>query len=191
MHTAHCFETVILNPRPIGVLVRGWQRCNKWLLLFSVGIVLAGCSAPKPRVGSSHVVVQKASGATIPASIEQKAAHLAEKYVGVPYRYGGSTPQGFDCSGLVYFVYHSLGVAVPRTALEQHEATRPVARHDLRPGDLVFFYTSVEHVGIYTGNNEFIHAPSTGKDVRKSSLDTPYFAQGFAGGGRLTEPSTH
>jgi len=145
-------------------------------------LALSACSAPPIRTSAPI----GSTGST--ASLGVQAAHLAEKEVGVPYRYGGANPQGFDCSGLVYYVYHSLGVSVPRTALAQHQAAKPVAQKDLKPGDLVFFYTSVDHVGIYLGDQTFVHAPSTGKTVTKASLKEPYFALGFAGGGRFVNP---
>jgi cell wall-associated NlpC family hydrolase len=151
-------------------------------LLAAVGtVLLASCAGVPERVRSTPVVTPSATAATIGL----EAAKLAEKEIGVAYRYGGASPQGFDCSGLVYFVYHSLGVNVPRTALAQHQAATPVPQKELRPGDLVFFYTSVDHVGIYLGDHQFIHAPSSGKTVTKGSLNEPYFQLSFAGGGRL------
>jgi len=111
---------------------------------------------------------------------------VAMKYLGVPYVWGGATPSGFDCSGLVQYCYAQLGVQVPRTARDQYFAgTRiPADRLDLlRPGDLVFFaYKSdpeqIHHVGIYAGGGSYIHAPQTGDVVRVSSLQERITSRG-------------
>lgn len=106
----------------------------------------------------------------------------------MPYVYGGDTPRGFDCSGLVYYVYTQAGLRVPRTANAQLYASHPVTFDDLRPGDLVFFEIAGDaqmHVGIYAGNGRFIHAPETGASVSWARLDNPYWKARFAGGGRF------
>ena len=112
----------------------------------------------------------------------------AQSRIGAPYKYGGSGPDAFDCSGLVSYAYRQIGVAVPRTAAQQFAAATPVKRSDLRPGDLVFFRLdsrAVSHVGIYAGDGRFVHAPQRGGNVRLASLDDDYFRRSFAGGGRL------
>jgi murein DD-endopeptidase len=119
------------------------------------------------------------------------AATLALAQVGVPYRYGGADPQrGFDCSGLVSYVHGLEGVSVPRTAATQFAAARKVAVDDLRAGDLVFYRLvpgsrDVTHVGIYTGQGRFVHAPQTGRVVGSANVDDPYYRERFAGAGRL------
>ncbi|HWK26211.1 MAG TPA: C40 family peptidase, partial [Solirubrobacter sp.] len=117
------------------------------------------------------------------------AIEEASKYLGTDYKWGGSTPQtGFDCSGLMQWSYAQAGVQIPRVTYTQIEAGAAVAdRADLRPGDLVFFSNAgdVHHVGMYLGNDEFLHAPQTGDVVKVSSLKEPYFAQQFAGGRRF------
>lgn len=115
-------------------------------------------------------------------------ARAAESELGSPYRYGGTGPDAFDCSGLVYFVHRRMGLEVPRTAAQQFAAATPVKQKDLRPGDLVFFRLAgrkVSHVGIYTGDDRFVHAPQSGGEVRVASLEEEYFRRRYAGAGRL------
>ncbi|MBA2874566.1 C40 family peptidase [Thermaerobacillus caldiproteolyticus] len=106
-----------------------------------------------------------------------KIIPASKKYVGVPYQWGGTTAKGFDCSGLIYHVYSSLGIDVPRTTAEMYRMGVSVKKEDLRVGDLVFFDTDgngVSHAGIYIGNGKFIHSSSS-KGVIISSLDDPYY----------------
>ena len=153
---------------------------------------LAGCAGAPPVRPVAPSIATSAAVPPAPvtgrAPLGEQAAALALTFIGTPYRYGGRTPAGFDCSGLVWYVYQTLGVPVPRTAAEQRVAAQAVPRDALQPGDLVFFYTPVGHGGIYLGDGEFVHAPAAGKRVERVRLDTPYFILGFAGGGRLTAP---
>ena len=118
---------------------------------------------------------------------------VAERYLGVPYRYGGVTPSGLDCSGFTSVVLLELGVKVPRTAEAQYAAGAPVNRDGLRPGDLVFFDTlgnGVSHVGIYLADGTFIHAASLPPKVIESRLDELYYASRFVGARRfLPDPA--
>jgi len=114
--------------------------------------------------------------------------------IGTPYTWGGDDPQdGFDCSGLVLFVYREIaGMDLPRTARAQRKQGHTVARPQLQPGDLVFFTTrgrskAVSHVGIYIGQNEFVHAPSRGASVRVDRLDSPYWGKRYAGARRYID----
>lgn len=130
-----------------------------------------------------------------PASRDRKKARThqrdeivttAESFIGVPYRFGGTSPKrGFDCSGLSIAVYHLNGLNLPRTSKEQWGAGRPVNRNQLSKGDLIFFATSggrkVSHVGIYVGKNEFIHAPGRGKRIRIDSLSREYYRRRYVG----------
>jgi cell wall-associated NlpC family hydrolase len=98
--------------------------------------------------------------------------------VGKPYRFGGSSPSGFDCSGLVLYSYKQAGVALPHSTDKQRSASRVVKVAELRRGDLLFFNQEGKkhgHVGIYVGEGKFVHAPSSGKSVRSDSLDSPYW----------------
>ena len=146
--------------------------------------LLAGCagSPPRPPPAAPEPVPVE------PQRLGARAATLARGYIGTRYRYGGDTPSGFDCSGLVFYVYRTLGLAVPRTAAEQRANARRIPADALEPGDLVFFSTPEDHVGIYLGNGEFVHAPAAGRRVERARLDSPYFILGFAGAGRVAPP---
>jgi cell wall-associated NlpC family hydrolase len=123
-----------------------------------------------------------------PVPVNESIAATAESLVGSRYRFGGSGPQEFDCSGLVFYVHRQNGIEVPRTAAEQFLLARPVPRHALRAGDLVFFRNgrpAVTHVGVYIGDGAFVHAPKTGRPVAHARLDDEYFLVNFAGAGRL------
>jgi cell wall-associated NlpC family hydrolase len=120
-----------------------------------------------------------------PAGGHPEAAQIALGYIGVPYRWGGSTPDGFDCSGLVSYVYAQLGIDLPHYAAAQYGYGTPVARDQLQPGDLVFF-DNLAHVGIYIGGDQFVAAPHTGTDVRIDSLDEAWYSSHYVGARRLT-----
>lgn len=94
---------------------------------------------------------------------------IAKQYIGVPYRWGGTTPKGFDCSGFTQYVYRKAGISLPRTSYEQRFVGKKISRNDLRSGDLVLF---PGHVGIYVGGGMYIHAPQPGESVKISSLSS-------------------
>jgi len=105
---------------------------------------------------------------------------------GHPYRFGGSTPSGFDCSGLVVYAAQGAGIPVPRTAADQWKTGVAVEREALQAGDLVFMRLNRElHVGIMTGPDSFVHAPSSGGQVRIDLLDSRPYRKGFIGGRRI------
>ncbi len=141
------------------------------LTLLCLLLCLGGCATPPSRLGKpilpGHLVAREAT-----------------RFTGIPYRYGGTSPRGFDCSGLVYYVHRRLGMTVPRTTQEQWRKSRHVRR--LAPGDLLFFRPPKHrwHVGIYLGDNRFVHAPSTGKRVRIEALNG-YWRRYYLGAGRF------
>lgn len=168
----------VLDSRPGG----------RFLPLRAAAVLLA--AALLAACGGSNVRPSDAGGAgrvEIPTreTIGARLAERAAAFVGTRYRYGGATPDGFDCSGLVWYVHRELGIAVPRRAADQRAAAESVPRDRLLPGDLVFFYTPEDHVGIYLGGGEFVHAPASGRRVSRARLDSPYFAVAFAGAGRF------
>lgn len=138
------------------------------VLLIVASCVLAGCASAPARQ----------SPAPAPASGE-RAASYAVKMVGKPYRYGGASPsRGFDCSGLVQYSYAHAGRKLPHNTEAQWRLSKPIRRTELRRGDLVFFDEKGgknSHVGIYLGDGTFVHAPSSGKSVRRDRLDAPYW----------------
>jgi cell wall-associated NlpC family hydrolase len=118
-------------------------------------------------VGASALAPEGAS--VIPPSSHQGVVGIALSYVGVPYVWGGSTPSGFDCSGLVMYAYAQVGISLPHSSYAMWNMGVPVPENQLQPGDLVFF-NGLGHVGLYIGGGEFVHAPHTGTFVQVSSL---------------------
>ena len=122
--------------------------------------------------------------------VMQGVVDRALRYIGIPYRFGGSDPRsGFDCSGLVNHVFReTLGIALPRTSRQLAAVGVPVARDELRPGDLVFFNTrgaANSHVGIYLGDDRFVHAPRARTLVRIDRIGDPGYRERFEGARRL------
>ena len=144
-----------------------------WLLVGLFLLSLAACASVAPTDAP-----RQAPRAQLDERPASRAAQHAAGMIGKPYRYGGATPSGFDCSGLVQFSYGQAGIRVPRSTDEQRRASRPVRPVNLQPGDLLFFDQEGKknsHVGIYVGNGTFVHAPSSGKRVRSDRTDSPYW----------------
>ncbi len=143
-------------------------------------IALNGCASnPNPGQPLSTQEVENAR-LEVPASAmpENPIVHIAHELEGAPYRYGGVTPQGFDCSGFVHYVYRSADISIPRTTRDQYRSARKVALEQARPGDLLFFRISsrkLSHVGLYIGDGRFIHASTSKKQVIESSLNDGYW----------------
>jgi cell wall-associated NlpC family hydrolase len=138
-------------------------------------------SGPQPVVGASASTPE--GSAVAPPATHGGVVGIAMRYLGVPYVWGGSTPRGFDCSGLVMYAFGQMGISVPHSSYAQYTMGTAVSMSQLQAGDLVFF-AGASHVGIYIGGGQFIHAPHTGDVVKISSL-SGWYASTFAGGRRL------
>ena len=132
---------------------------------------------------SAGAVTQPAPVYTPPPGKYGGVVGIAMQYLGVPYVYGGASPSGFDCSGLVMYVFAQIGVSLPHNAAAQYGAGVPVSRDQLQAGDLVFF-NGLGHVGIYIGGGQFIHAPHTGDVVKISSI-SGWYSSTWVGARRL------
>lgn len=134
----------------------------------------------------SNTPTNRKSAPTYNGSIGQSIVATARNYLGYPYRAGGASPSGFDCSGFTTHVYKQYGINLPRTAFEQRSAGRHVPKSQLKPGDLVTFSgnTSTGHVGIYIGGGNMIHAATPKKGVVVASINNPYFEPRYKGGVR-------
>ena len=133
---------------------------------FIVLIALAGCG---------HTPAKESA-----PPLASRAADHALTMVGKPYRYGGNTPKGFDCSGLVQYSYARAGVDLPRSTESLWRNSSSIATRNLQPGDLLFFNQEGKrssHVAIYIGRERFVHAPSTGKQVSVDKLDSSYWSR--------------
>ncbi len=142
--------------------------------------MIAGCgTAPSPQRSSAFIETSDISSRLSP-ELASDVTLYAVGLVGTPYRYGGNTPDsGFDCSGLIGHVYQSrAGVAPPRTVGKMKFWGQPVSSDNIRSGDLVLFAQSnvATHAGIYVGEGRFVHAPSTGGEVRLDRLNSKYWA---------------
>ena len=145
---------------------------------------LAGCA------GTSVIQTEPAEVSAArqdPARVAEQAAAFALQQVGANYRYGGASPAGFDCSGLVQYSYGAAGMKVPRTTGQLWNVAGIVAYENLQVGDLLFFRFDgkMSHVGIYLGDERFVHAPSTGKTVSVDSLETDNYRRALIRVGRL------
>ena len=136
------------------------------------------------------VIPESYAAARIAASgrgdLREELVRTARRFIGVPYKWGGENARGFDCSGLTMVSYRLNGLNLPRNSRSQFKSGRWVPKKELRPGDLVFFATRggkrVTHVGMYIGDDLFIHAPRTGQKVRIEKLSQRFFARTYMGG---------
>ena len=154
------------------------QRLRGVSLLVSV-LWLAGC-AGNPEMQTSDMVGSISEQQDL--SIERVLVmNHARDALGTPYRYGGTTPAGMDCSGLTQASFLAAGIEIPRTSQQQFDGLEHIER--ARPGDLMFFGSGnrVSHVGIYMGNNQMIHAPGSGRQVTLASLDKRYWRSHYRG----------
>ncbi|NLE24367.1 MAG: hydrolase [Clostridiaceae bacterium] len=145
---------------------------------------------PKATPKATPKPTPKAPAATPQATSPKALAiiNTAKSYQGVPYVWGGTTPDGFDCSGFIQYVFNKNGISLPRVTSDQYKVGTSVSKSNLIPGDLVFFETykpGASHVGIYIGNNQFIHASSGKNKVMISSLTSTYYTEHYIGSRRV------
>lgn len=172
--------------------------------MLSLAVALAGCSAVQPSTsrpvpstsqGAANVERdedRRKDGTPVGPGLARPRAdrngrHVVEialTHVGTPYRWGGASPDGFDCSGFVRYIYSRVGISLPHNAAKQYRYGTRVSRDELEPGDLVFF-DRLRHNGIYIGNGRFIHARQTGKHVSVARLDDDWYDTHWVGARRL------
>jgi cell wall-associated NlpC family hydrolase len=151
-----------LSPRSTRRLQRG-----AFALVAGAGMFLT------PAVAQAAAPVgTTAIAAAAPTGASQKAVDVALAQVGKPYAWGASGPGSYDCSGLAQYAYKAAGFALPHSSRSQSTMGTPVSKADLKPGDLVFFYSPVSHVAIYLGNGKIVHASTAGQPVKVANLDS-------------------
>ncbi|MFC4728728.1 C40 family peptidase [Coralloluteibacterium thermophilus] len=170
-------------------------RAAARILVVSVALAVAACGGRDTRPTGAPKPMRDwhSEGYDRPTPVSPRANDVLMRalgLVGTPYRYGGNTPEGgFDCSGLVVYVYRdAVGVALPRTSQAMHELDAPRIRvADIAAGDLVFFGSGrqASHVGIYVGEGRFVHAPNSGGTVRMDRLDGHWWRENFLGARRV------
>jgi cell wall-associated NlpC family hydrolase len=139
----------------------------------SAGIALSPLPASANTGGAAvQSVAAAAAPVAAPNGAAQAAVDTALAQVGDRYVYGATGPDSFDCSGLTSYAYKAAGISIPRTSKAQSTFGTPVAKSDLKPGDLVFFYSPVSHAGMYIGNGQMVHASTASKPVAVVSLDS-------------------
>jgi cell wall-associated NlpC family hydrolase len=153
--------------------VRPFRFARRALVALTLGAGLTFTSVAATAPAASAAV-------SAPTQAAQVAVNTAMAQQGKPYAWAGSGPNSFDCSGLTQFAYKAAGITLPRTSKAQATVGTPVAKANLQPGDLVFFYSPISHVGIYIGNGQMVHAPTSGSVVKTVSVD----AMGLFSGAR-------
>ena len=185
MHTLHADDQIASKPESLQtpVEVSASAIGNPPLAASQVSV--------KQRKTPASATNRKVATDYVPA---QELLLSAMSLIGVKYKWGGNTPEsGLDCSGFIHYVFqNTLNIALPRTALGMSRVGDTIDKDELKPGDLVFFNTlkrRFSHVGIYLGDNRFIHAPRTGRNIEIANMDTKYWTSRFNGGRRMSELS--
>lgn len=189
-----------LFPKIVKIITFPYTFRLRHAVLFPV--LMASLLASVPAAAVEGLPLDSAPPASTPVSGFREFTNRASEValhamglLGIRYKMGGNSPEsGLDCSGLVRHVFkQAWGKVLPRTAEEISRVGEQVEHHDLRPGDLVFFNTlrrTFSHVGIYLGDNKFIHSPSSGGQVRIESMDIAYWKNRFNGARRINAPET-
>jgi cell wall-associated NlpC family hydrolase len=168
-----------------------YRSVSTGLSIFIAAVLLTGCASnPKPELQRSEQTVENPKAMTYPVPVAptHPVIQIANRLKGRPYRYGGVTPRGFDCSGFVHYTYRKAGIPIPRTTQAQYLAAQRVTVDQARPGDLLFFSVDskkLSHVGLYAGNGQFIHASTSRKRVIDASLDDPYWRKRLIAVGQM------
>ena len=167
------------------------SRLGALALISLISMVVAGClsgGGVKPEPFPRPSVPEEDISST--PSVRHSLVVTATALTGTPYRLGGDTLRGFDCSGFTRYVFSQHGVTLPRLTREQYRVGRSIAAEDVRPGDLVFFSTvtpGASHVGVAVGQDQFVHAPSARGVVRVERLSERYWARRYLGARRVVE----
>ena len=159
-----------------------------WVPIVIVTMALgAGCGVSPSVSQAPQASAPAVYGGERRAATGERAASIALEQVGVPYRYGGTGPGGFDCSGLVHYAYGRIGVSVPRTTGQLWSAAATVRGDEMQVGDLLFFSIEgkMSHVGMYVGDGRFVHAPQSGRSVSVASLKAPFYKTALLRAGRI------
>lgn len=174
-------------------------RLSSLLLAFALAPLVAGAAGVPEREPAGRITVAIASShfervlvdpprdvVESKPSLGERAATIALRAVGVPYRWGGASPaSGFDCSGLVYWAYGRLGVELPHSSYALFDRGRRVARSRMRPGDLLFF-SGLGHVGLYVGGGRMVHAPQSGRRVEVVALGRSNYGERLVAARRIS-----
>ncbi len=169
----------------MGRMIPGATGCG---LALGVALAALGCAKPLATLdmfepAAVPPALQRAETESAPARSGRVVA-IAKRQLGTRYVWGGASPTGFDCSGLVMYVYSHVSVALPHNAAKQYRYGAPVTREGLEPGDVVFF-DGLRHNGIYVGDGRFIHARRSGGGVMISGLDESWYRSRWVGGRRF------
>jgi cell wall-associated NlpC family hydrolase len=165
-------------------------------LLWALAFPAAAASAPLPsgEIDPEPLSLEAEHAALLLDSVEHgvrparrtgqpRIAAIALRYLGIPYRWAGASPAGFDCSGFVMYVYGRVGTSLPHSSAQQWSLGRPITRDRLEPGDVVFFH-GLGHVGIFVGRGRFVHSPQTGDVVKISRFTEGRYGSSYVGARR-------
>jgi peptidoglycan endopeptidase LytE len=170
---------------PLRFITENFGSKINWNTSNQIAIIEADGKTHNPAWTAPKVIAPVAAPAAAPTpKITDQITQFANAFIGVPYAWGGTSPNGFDCSGFVRYVYSNSGIDLPRTSADMHNEVGTTV-FDLKVGDLVFFANrSVDHVGIYVGNNQFISATSS-RGVKVDSLSSNYWGARYVGAKRV------